>query len=246
MFISPFRGSTIEFEWEKITLEERTLRDRTACLIPRVLIEGARSKSSCPSYFLLRLFTCIEGSILGRSNEQRTRRWRATLSEGCAALPAEGWHHRVCPLKRWKHVDRGWWPFFRSADPVLPTVKISAWTKAFSRVYTPRTRPVLLHSRSAGSGVSRWQDTTTCGGARQTAYSISAPDIKRAIWKLANARHASSGRQNLIRPIVERPERSFCDLRGGVGRLRTSLTRYVDRSIVTRAIGQCADCVFFV
>lgn len=144
MFISPFRGSTIEFEWEKITLEERTLRDRTACLIPRVLIEGARSKFSCPSYFLLRLFTCIEGSILGRSNEQRARRWRATLSERCATLPAEGWHHRVCPLKRWKHVDRGWWPFFRSADPVLPTVKIFAWTKAFSRVYTPRTRPVLF------------------------------------------------------------------------------------------------------
>lgn len=125
MFISPSWGSTIEFERGRITLEKRTLRDRTIRLIPRVLIEGARNKSSCPSHFLLCLFTCIEGSILRRSNEPRAG-WRVTLSGGCTALPAEGWHCRVYPLERWKHVDRGWWPFFRSADLDLSIVKIFA------------------------------------------------------------------------------------------------------------------------
>lgn len=56
-------------------------------------------------------------------------RWWATPSERCVALPAEGWYDRVCPLERWKYVNRGWWLFFRSTDWSLPTVKISVWNE---------------------------------------------------------------------------------------------------------------------
>ena len=54
------------------------------------------------------------------------------------------------------------------------------------------------------------------------------------------------GDRDLTHPIIGRPKQPFRDLQSGTGCLRTSLTHYVDRSIVACAIGQCADCVFSV
>lgn len=64
--------------------------------------------------------------------------------------------------------------------------------------------------------------------------SISVPISREKFGNRPTRGTRRQGNKDLTRPIVARPERSFRDLRGGGGRLRASLTRYVDRSIVTR------------
>lgn len=70
-------------------------------------------------------------------------RWRATPSERCVALPAEGWYDRVCPLERWKYINRGWWLFFRSTDWSLPTVKIFVWN--LQTFLSPSVRRICVY-----------------------------------------------------------------------------------------------------
>lgn len=94
VYLGPLRGSTIEFDRGRIAPEERTLRERTARPILCVLIEGAREQILPVPLSPLSVYS-------HRRIDPRTIkcRWRATPSERCAALPAEGRYDRVCPLE---------------------------------------------------------------------------------------------------------------------------------------------------
>lgn len=181
---------------------ERTLRDRTGTLNPSCF------NWRCAQQILLPIPHSSSSVYLHRRIDPRVIKWttgsvwRATLSGGCAGLPAEGWHRRVCPLEQWKHADRGWWPFFRSAQiRIYRLLRFPREQEAFSRVYCSspfsslaerniRCYPVAGHNHL-------WRGPAI----------LDISPINRAIRKSANARHASSGRQDLTHPIIGRPKK---------------------------------------
>lgn len=88
------------------------------------------------------------------------------------------------------------------------------------------------------------QDATTCGRARRSTYSTYR--FRRRPWEFGNrpaARHASSGKQDLTRPVSTRASKGpFVTFEAATNVFGRPWHAHVDRSIVARAIRRCADC----